>query len=100
LRLYDSTDRSAGLREEIEALRAEIEQLQRAVSENEIRRKLRNALDRVESMASRLVPQLDAEWPDAPIRLMIDELTIKVIRGSRDDFFGRLAAGRIGWRIM
>ena len=44
-------------------------------------------------MASRLVPQLDAEWPDAPIRLMIDELTIKVIRGSRDDFLWEIGSG-------
>lgn len=93
LRLYDATDQSAGLRGEIEALKTAVAQLQRVVSEGDIRRKLRNALDRIESMASRIVPRLDAEWPDAPIRVMIDDLTVKVIRGSRDDYLWEIGSG-------
>lgn len=93
LRLYDSADQSGGLRQEIEALRSEIEQLQRTVSEGEIKRKLGNSLDRIEGIASRLVPRLDAEWPDAPIRLMIEDLTVKVIRGKRDDYLWEIGSG-------
>jgi hypothetical protein len=77
LQLYDRADQSSALREEIAGLRAEIQQLQTVVSDAEIRRKLGNALGRIESSASRLVPQLDAEWPDAPVRLIIDDLTVK-----------------------
>ncbi|WP_245477967.1 MULTISPECIES: DUF3732 domain-containing protein [unclassified Mesorhizobium] len=44
-------------------------------------------------MASRLIPRLDAEWPDAPIRLMIEDLTVKVIRGSRDDYLWEIGSG-------
>ncbi|WP_245477969.1 MULTISPECIES: DUF3732 domain-containing protein [unclassified Mesorhizobium] len=40
LRLYDATDQSAGLGEEIDALKVEIGRLQGVVSENEIRRKI------------------------------------------------------------
>jgi hypothetical protein len=54
----------------MDGLRSEIELLQRTISEAEIRRKLGNALGRIESTVSRLVPQLDAEWPDAPVRLI------------------------------
>lgn len=93
LKLYDEADQTAALRQEIETLRAQIDQLQRTVSESEVRRKLRNALDHIESMASRLVPRLDAEWPDAPIRLMIDDLTVKIIRGSRDDYLWEIGSG-------
>ena len=65
LQLYDRADQSSALRDEIAGLRAEIQQLQTVVSDAEIRRKLGNALGRIESSASRLVPQLDAEWPDS-----------------------------------
>ena len=93
LQLYDRADQSSALRDEIAGLRAEIQQLQTVVSDAEIRRKLGNALGRIESSASRLVPQLDAEWPDAPVRLIIDDLTVKVIRGSRDDYLWEIGSG-------
>jgi hypothetical protein len=63
------------------------------VSDAEIRRKLRNALDRVEAHASRCIPKLDAEWPEAPIKLNVDELTVKVIRGNRDDYLWEIGSG-------
>jgi hypothetical protein len=93
LQLYDRADQSSDLRGEIAKLRAEIDQLQRVISEAEIRRKLTNALTRIENSASQLVPRLDAEWPDAPIRLIIEDLTIKVIRGSRDDYLWEIGSG-------
>jgi hypothetical protein len=93
LRLYDQADPSSDLREEISALRSQIDVLQRLVSDAEIRRKLRNALDRVEAHASRCIPKLDAEWPEAPIKLNVDELTVKVIRGNRDDYLWESGSG-------
>jgi Mg2+ and Co2+ transporter CorA len=93
LRLYDRVDQSSDLRQDISALRSEIDALQRLVSDVEIRRKLRNALDRVEAIASRCIPLLDAEWPEAPIKLIIDELTVKVLRGNRDDYLWEIGSG-------
>lgn len=93
IQLYDRADQSSTLRDEIAALQGEIAKLQRVISEGEIRRKLRNALDRIENAASQFVPQLDAEWPDAPVRLIIDDLTVKVIRGSRDDYLWEIGSG-------
>ncbi|MET4325323.1 tetratricopeptide (TPR) repeat protein [Bradyrhizobium sp. i1.15.2] len=93
LQLYDRADQSSDLRMEIEGLRRQIETLQKTVSDAEIRRKLNNALTRIESMTTQLVPQLDAEWPDAPVRLIIDDLTVKVVRGSRDDYLWEIGSG-------
>ena len=93
LELYDKTDQSAGLRQQIDALKAQITELQRRVSESEIQRKLRNALDSIEATTGRLIPRLDAEWPDAPVRLMIQDLTVKVIRGTRDDYLWEIGSG-------
>lgn len=93
IQLYERADQSSALREEIAQIQAEILALQRVISEAEIRRKLRNALDRIEYMASHCVPQLDAEWPDAPVRLSIEDLTVKVVRGSRDDYLWEIGSG-------
>lgn len=93
LELYDRTDQSAGLRQQIDALKAQIAELQRRVSESEIQRKVRNALDSIEATTGRLIPRLDAEWPDAPVRLMIQDLTVKVIRGTRDDYLWEIGSG-------
>jgi Protein of unknown function (DUF3732) len=93
LRLYERADQSSALRDEIAGLRAEIGRLQAIISEGEIQRKLRNALSRIEASASQYVPQLDAEWPDAPVRLIINDLTIKVIRGRRDDYLWEIGSG-------
>ncbi len=93
LRLYDRADQSSTLRDEIAGLRAEIGRLQAVISEAEIQRKLRNALSRIEALANQFVPQLDAEWPDAPVHLIINDLTVKVVRGSRDDYLWEIGSG-------
>ncbi|UUL82528.1 DUF3732 domain-containing protein [Sphingomonas qomolangmaensis] len=93
LLLYDRTDQSAGLRQEIDGLKRQISELQKVVSESEIARKMRNAVDSVEAETGRFVPKLDAEWPNAPVRLMVDDLTVKVVRGTRDDYLWEIGSG-------
>lgn len=93
LELYDRTDQSAALRQSIDALKTTISELQKKVGETEIQRKLRNALDTIEATTGRLVPRLDAEWPDAPVRLTIQDLTVKVVRGTRDDYLWEIGSG-------
>ncbi|MBN3846081.1 DUF3732 domain-containing protein [Paraburkholderia sp. Ac-20342] len=93
LRLYETLDTSSTLHEEISSLRTQVEDLNKLISEHEIGRKTENALDTIQSISSRLIPQLDGEWPDAPIRLNIQDLTVKVIRGTRDDFLWEIGSG-------
>jgi len=93
LHLYDRADQSSDLRQEIDGLRTQIALLQQTVSEADIRRKLGNALDRVANFANRMVPRLDAEWPDAPLRLIIEDLTVKVLRGTREDYLWEIGSG-------
>jgi predicted DNA-binding protein YlxM (UPF0122 family) len=93
IQLYDRADQSSALREEIARLQTEISQLQRKISESEIRRKLTNALAQVQNAANQFVPQLDAEWPDAPIELILSDLTIKVIQGTRSDYLWEIGSG-------
>jgi hypothetical protein len=93
LRLYDAADTSSELSQEISALRSEVERLGKLVSEHEIGRKLENALTTIQNICSRLIPQLDGEWPDAPIQLVIRDLTVRVIRGTRDDYLWEIGSG-------
>lgn len=93
LRLYEAADTSSTLSDEIARLKTQIERLVKIVSEHEIGRKLENALDSIQNISSRLIPQLDGEWPDAPIRLIIQDLTVKVTRGTRDDYLWEIGSG-------
>lgn len=93
LRLYDSADTSAELHQEISALRTEVRRLSTLVSEHEIGRKLENALNTLQEICGRLIPQLDGEWPDAPIRLVIHDLTVRVVRETRDDYLWEIGSG-------
>jgi hypothetical protein len=93
LRLYETTDTSSALNEEISRLKTEAERLARIVSEHEVGRKLENALDTIQDFSGRLIPKLDGEWPEAPVRLIIPELTVKVIRGTRDDYLWEIGSG-------
>jgi hypothetical protein len=93
IQLYDRADQSSGLREEMARLQTEISRLQLRISEVEIRRKLSNALAQVQNAANQFVPQLDAEWPDAPIELIINDLTIKIIQGTRSDYLWEIGSG-------
>ena len=93
LRLYDVADTSSDLHQEVSALRTEVERLTKLVSEYEIGRKLENALNTIQGISSRLIPRLDGEWPDAPIRLVIQDLTVRIIRETRDDFLWEIGSG-------
>jgi hypothetical protein len=93
LQLYSRTDQSAGLHDEITALKEDIAKLAKTVSEAEIKRKLANALGSIQAFASRMIPKMDAEWPDAPIKLIVEDLTVKVIRGTRDDYLWEIGSG-------
>jgi hypothetical protein len=93
LRLYDAADQSSSLHSEIDGLREEIKRLTKLIAEQGIARKLTNALDTIEDIAAKLIPKLDGEWPDAPVRLIIPDLTVKVIRGTRDDYLWEIGSG-------
>jgi hypothetical protein len=93
LKLYDAADESSGLNEEISGLQNQIKELQGKVSDYEITRRTNNALDRIQGFSSELMPHLDGEYPNAPMRLVISELTVQVKRGSRDDYLWEIGSG-------
>ncbi|ECC1558924.1 DUF3732 domain-containing protein [Salmonella enterica subsp. salamae] len=93
LRLYQSTDVLTNLINEIKELQLEQNRLSKLVSEKEITRKLDIALDKIQRATGKLLPYLDGEWPDSPVRLIINDLTVKVSRGERDDYLWETGSG-------
>jgi hypothetical protein len=93
LKLYDSVDETSGLHGEISDLQVQIKDVAGKVSDYEITRRTNNALDRIQGFSSELMPHLDGEYPNAPMRLVIPELTIQVKRGIRDDYLWEIGSG-------
>jgi len=93
LKVYDRSDDHSPLEEEVNALRERTESLAREASEAATQMKIKIALDRLEGLTSRVVPKLDAEWKNAPIRLDIKELTVQVKRKDRSDYLWEVGSG-------
>lgn len=93
MELYDRADVNAELRQEIDDLRHRIEQMRSVLSETEIQQRLRNARSIVEGSIQSIVPGLDGEWPDAAVELVIQDLTLRVIRGNRDNYLWEIGSG-------
>ncbi len=89
----DRSEEGSELSEQIGRLEDRIEELRRIYSENEVNVKKANALRLIETMAATIIPLLDAEWPTAPIALVIDDLTIRVIHPDRSDYLWEIGSG-------
>jgi hypothetical protein len=93
LNLYEHADANAELRNQLDRLLAEIRKLRARVSDSEVSRRIGNAIKTIESYVEAIVPNLDAEWPDAAVRLVISDLTLKIVRGNRDDYLWEIGSG-------
>ncbi|MGO4382483.1 DUF3732 domain-containing protein [Pseudoduganella sp. RAF53_2] len=93
IRLFEAAEPTSELSEEIKRLRDRAKELEPLVAEHEIRSNQQKALNVVEGYAAKLLPQLDGEWPDAPIKLIVKDLTVKVARDGRDDYLWEIGSG-------
>lgn len=93
LDLYRKLGGDSELESEVARLRELVQSLQEQLRDSEIDARKTRALKIVNSNAERLLPSLDAERPDAPISLEIDDLTIKVIGGDREDYLSEIGSG-------
>jgi hypothetical protein len=89
----DRTDEGAELSEKISELQERIAVLRQIYSENQVSTKRLNALRLIENTAATIVPNLDAEWPTAPIQLLTDDLTIRVVHSDRSDYLWEIGSG-------
>lgn len=78
---------------EIEEMKARLEALRAASSDSAARARREAALKRVSAAMARLLPGLNAEHPNEPAELDIDELTIRVTRPNRRDYLWEIGSG-------
>lgn len=89
----DRSEEGSELADGITRMQTELAALRRIYSESVVNAKKANALRQVELMASQIIPLLDAEWPNEPIELLTDDLTIRVINRDRKDYLWEIGSG-------
>jgi len=89
----DRTKDDAKLSQEISILHEEITKLKNIYSESQVTSKKSRALQIIENMAATIIPHMEGEWPDAPIKILTDDLTIKVIHADRTDYLWEIGSG-------
>jgi hypothetical protein len=86
-----------GFDSELDAEVAELEKrvnaLQSEIAEEEIKSRTERALRVVSANAEKLMPFLDAERPNDPITLSIQDLTVKVEGLEREDYLWEIGSG-------
>ncbi len=92
LALFDKAKTNSELKQNIQEIQNNIDQLNDTISERDIASRLKQTLSTIESHASSIIPNLDAEWPEAPIKFLIDDLTIQVIQGTRKDYLWEIGS--------
>lgn len=93
LQFYDRVGEGASLGAEVDELRDRVHTLRAIVREHDIARRMQSSLNRIQSLTDQIVPKLDAEWKDDPIRLDPSELTVVVHREGRQDFLWEVGSG-------
>lgn len=93
LALYKRLGGDAEMRSEMAALRSRVQGLQAELRAEDIEGRKRRALQNINANAGRVLSGLDAERPDAPISLEINDLTIKVIGRDREDLLSEIGSG-------
>jgi hypothetical protein len=93
LSTYDQTDESSQLAVRIDELQSQLVALRKVYSEQHVRSQTANALRIVAHYAGQIIPTLDGEWPDAPIELNVEDLSLKVVQPERSDFLWEIGSG-------
>jgi hypothetical protein len=93
LERYDRLGDGGDLVEEVAELRARSQELERRLAALDVRGAVTRALSRLTLHIGRILPQLDAERPNDPVRLSIPDLTVRVTGDGRDDYLWEIGSG-------
>lgn len=90
---FERADDGSAQADEIDTLEAKLREQRAIYSEQQVAFRTGNALRQVEQIASTIVPKLDAEWPDTPLEILVNDLTIRVIHSDRKDYLWEIGSG-------
>jgi len=93
LATYAAIGEDSELEREIEELENQSRNLQTAVSQEAIRKRQTRALTKIQTYAAEIIPNLDAEYPNAPIEFSIRHLAVRIGGAERSDYLWELGSG-------
>jgi Protein of unknown function (DUF3732). len=93
LELHRKLGSDSELVEEVNNLKEIVQNLEKELREKDIELRKNQALRVINAKAGKILQGLDVEDPNAPISLEINDLTIKVLGGERDDYLSEIGSG-------
>jgi hypothetical protein len=90
---YDQLAADSELPTEIAALQERLASLDRELRLRDVRGAVARTINRFTVNVARILPSLDNEWPNDPVILAPDELTLKISRQGRDDYLWEVGSG-------
>lgn len=93
LQTYARIGFDSELDREVSELQDKVTALEKEIAEQEIKARTSRALKAVSANAEKLMPSLDAERPNDPITLSIQDLTVKVEGIEREDYLWEIGSG-------
>ncbi|RFB89484.1 hypothetical protein B5K11_20560 [Rhizobium leguminosarum bv. trifolii] len=93
LETFERAEDGGAQAEEIGRLQELIDEQKEIYSEQHVRGRTENALLYVAKIAASILPKLDGEWPNAPIEVLIDDLTVRVVHPDRKDYLWEIGSG-------
>jgi hypothetical protein len=74
-------------------LRLKVDEIQSQVNAAEYGRRMESTLRELQAITSTIVPGLNVEWGESPVRLSPRELTVTVSRDGRTDYLWEIGSG-------
>lgn len=93
LGLYERVGTDNTLLAEVTRIRERVLQLRREVDGRGVQERLDRALHSVNNHAGRLIPKLDVERPNDPLKLDVKELTVRIVGPQRADGLWQIGSG-------
>lgn len=90
---YELSDASSEHEMELSELRDKLSTIDRRINEAAIQRRLDSTLDEIQQITGSIIPALNAEWGESPVRLDPKELTVRVSRQGRKDYLWEIGSG-------
>lgn len=90
---YEASDSSPELEGEISDLRKRLSEINGNINGAALQRRLDSILDEIQQITGTIIPSLNAEWGDSPVRLDTKELTVRVSRNGRMDYLWEIGSG-------
>lgn len=93
LQHYKEVDESDSLNSSLEELKQQLAKINAEIQEGAIQARMESALREIQQITGTIVPALNVESADSPVRLDPKELTVRVSREGRNDYLWEIGSG-------